>query len=187
MSFNRHTEEELFLVRPRFKLYSNIDKKEILDRISKKIATTSDVNGACTENRCFLSIPENDRHFWSPELQIEITDNRHDEDDYDFARDTDTYNTTIRCVIGPKQSIWAMFVFGFSLAGVIIFFGGMYGLVQMNLYDKSPFLWCFPIGIAMILSLYAAAAYGRKKGHQQMLHLIHFLYKAIDDNHIVRK
>ncbi len=184
MSFNRNNEEELFLVRPRFKLFTNLKKQEILDRIQCNFQPSKGVVGTRTKNRCFLSIPVEAQHYWSPEMQIEVSDNHEDEDDYDL--DKEMTNSTIRCVIGPKQKIWAMFVFGYALAGVIIFFGGMYGLVQSNLDKPAPFLWCFPIGILMIIFLYAAAAYGRKKGHEQMLHLIRFLYQAVDDNEIKR-
>jgi len=185
MSFNRHTEEELFLIRPRFKLHTDLDKIDILDKIQCELKPKNSVVGTRTKNRCFLSIPKGDQHYWSPEMQIEVSDNAVDENDYDL--DKDTSNSTIRCVIGPKQKIWSMFVFGYALSGSIIFFGGLYGLVQLNLDKPSPFLWSFPIGIVMIVFLYTAAAYGRKKGHEQMNHLIRFLYNSIGDNNIRRQ
>lgn len=185
MSFNRNTEEELFLIRPRFKLHTEMDKQEILDKIQCEVKPVNRVVGTRTKNRCFLAIPEQDQHYWSPEMQIEVSNNAIDEDDYDLEKEVS--NSTVRVVIGPKQKIWAMFVFGYALSGAIIFFGGLYGLVQFSL-DKSPlFLWCFPLGIIMIIGLYTAAAYGRKKGHEQMIHLIRFLYQSIDDNDIIRE
>lgn len=184
MSFNRHTEEELFLVRPRFKLHTDLEKENILNLIQKELKPMNKVEGTRTKNRCFLSIPEEDQHYWSPEMQIEVSDNASESEDYEFEKEVK--NTTIRCVVGPKQSIWTMFVFGYALAGVVIFFGGLYGLVQSSLDNPAPFLWCFPIGLVMIVTLYTAAAYGRKKGHEQMNHLIRFLYHSIDDNLIER-
>lgn len=185
MSFNRHTEQELFLVRPRFKLHTDLDKEVILDVIQAHLKPTTGVVGTRTKNRCFLAIPKNEQHYWSPEMQLEVSNNALDEDDYEF--DKEVPNSTIRCVIGPKQKIWSMFVFGYAFSGVIIFFGGLYGLVQLNLGKTAWSLWCIPIGILMIAALYTAAAFGRKKGHEQMVHLIRFLYYTLDDNDIVRE
>lgn len=184
MSFNRHTEEELFLVRPRFKLHTDLKKENILELIQNKISPSNGVVGTRTKHRFFLRIPKEDQHYWSPEMQIEVTNNEIEKEEHEW--EPDTKNSTIRCVIGPKQSIWTMFVFGYSLAGVIIFFGGLYGFVQMSLNKPPIFLWSIPIGIILIVALYTAAAYGRKKGHEQMNHLIRFLYHAIDDNNIIR-
>lgn len=186
MSFNRYTEEELFLVRPRYKLYTNKRKDILMEKIQNDIHSDLSVNGLRTDNRCFLSIPPDEQHYWSPEMQIEISE-RQGEEDYLTETTFENKNTLIRCVIGPKQKIWAMFIFGYSLAGVLTFFGGLYGFVQLNLGKPATFLWSIPIGGIMIAIIYLAAAVGRKKGHEQMVHLIRFLYGTIDDNEIERK
>ena len=122
----------------------------------------------------YVRIPETDRHYWSPELQIAVEEPEYDED------------TLIRCVVGPRPAIWTMFVFFYFLIGVSTFFGGMYGLVQYSLDKESGWVWAFLVGGILISAIYLIAFFGRKKGQEQMVHLIHFASTAIGKENYTR-
>ena len=102
-----------------------------------------------------------DLHYWSPELQIRVDQ---DDDHEDGAE--------VRCLVGPRQSVWAMFAFFYALVGLITFFGGFYGLVQEDMGESSDFIWCLPVGILLLIGIWVAAKVGQNTGRDQMLHLV---------------
>ncbi len=54
-----------------------------------------------------------------------------------------------------------MFLYGMVLT--LLFFGGIFGLIQWSLGMPAPFLWIIPAGILAIAMIYLAAMYGQKK------------------------
>ena len=47
--------------------------------------------------------------------------------------------------------------------------------------------WLIPGGIVLELLIFLATKWGQKKGRDQMLHLVSFLYHSLDDVDLVRK
>lgn len=172
--FNSHNKDNVE-IRPRFRLISSLDEKVILGRIDKAIPLQSDVLGIIKGDHAFLRIPDKNLHYWSPTMEVEVKKYYDDED-----------KTSIRCIIGPKQSIWLMLMFFYVGIGVLALFGGMYGLVKWNLGKESIFIWAFPIAAFLFSIIYLTAKYGQRKGRDQMLYLVSFLYHAVDDENIER-
>jgi len=176
MAFNTHNTDEIE-IRPRFKLIStSYSDKELLERVKNALPKDVTVIGKVKGSHVFLSIPENDQHFWSPAMEVVI------EKDYDDER-----KTNVRCLIGPKQTVWMMVMFFYISVAVILLFGGMYGLVKWNMGHETNLLWLIPMGIIIELLIYLATKWGQKKGRDQMLHLVSFLYHSLDDVNMVRK
>ena len=92
----------------------------------------------------------------------------------------------IKCILGPKQSIWTMLMFFYIGLGVLTLFGGMYGLVKWNLGKTSIFLWVFPVALFLFAVIYFTSKYGQRKGRDQMLYLVSFLYHALSDEKLER-
>lgn len=143
-------------------------------RIKQALPKQSDVVGEVKGNHAFVKIPLKDQHYWSPTMEVEVKN-------YD-----DETKTSVRCVLGPKQSIWLMLIFFYVGIGVLALFGGMYGLVKWNLGKESIFIWAFPIAALLFIIIYLIAKYGQRKGRDQMLYLVSFLYHAIDDENLER-
>ena len=174
MLFNNHNSDNIE-VRPRFKLISAYDNEKILEKVKIALSKQSDVEGIVKGNHAFLRIPKSKQHYWSPAMEVVV---EKDEDDEKKSK--------IRCLLGPRPSIWMMLMFIYVGVGVIALFGGMYGLAKWNLGKESIFIWAFPIGLVIFGLVYFTAKYGQRKGRDQMLYLVSFLYHAIDDNKLER-
>lgn len=175
MAFNTHNTDDIE-IRPRFKLLSkNSTDKEVLDKVKKAIPIQDKVVGKVKGSHVFLSIPENEQHFWSPAMEVVIEKHEDNEN-----------HTSIRCLIGPKQTVWMMIMFFYISVAVILLFGGMYGLVKWNMGHETNLLWLIPGGIITESLIFIATKWGQKQGRDQMLYLVSFLYHAIDDNEMER-
>jgi len=172
--FNSHNKDNIEIL-PRFRLITNLTEEEVLLRISKALPKQEDVKGEVKGSHAFLRIPENNQHYWSPTMEVELKKFYEDES-----------KTSIRCVLGPKQTIWLMLMFFYVGIGVLALFGGMYGLVKWNLGKESIFIWAFPVAFFLFAIIYFTAKYGQRKGRDQMLYLVSFLYHAINDENIER-
>lgn len=178
MPFNKLEHHLLGVVRPRFRLETDLSKEEVFERIKTHLEKDESVEGMVSKLYGIIKIPHDKAHYWSPELQV-----RPDYDEYFPDRE----ETVIRCLLGPKQSVWVLFVFFYSLIGVLCFFGGMYGLSEMLIDKSSWMIWLFPIGLILISSLWLIARIGQSKGRDEMLHLVSFLYHALDGNGNLRR
>ncbi|HRN42832.1 MAG: hypothetical protein KF732_00210 [Flavobacteriales bacterium] len=174
MPFNSHN-IDVFEIKPRFKLISQLPTEEIFNRIRQALPQQQNVEGEVKGTHVFLSINKNKIHYWSPYMEVVI------EQQVD-----DASKSFVRCLIGPKQSVWVMLMLMYIAIGVTSFFGGMYGFAKMNLGITSSFLWFIPAGILLFFVVYFTSKYGQKKGRDQMLYLVSFLYHAIDDDNIER-
>lgn len=176
MAFNTHNTDDIE-IRPRFKLITKSFSGEmLLERIEEAIPKDKTIVGKVKGTHVFLSIPENEQHFWSPAMEVVI------EKDYE-----DEEKTQVRCLIGPKQTVWMMVMFFYISVAVILLFGGMYGLVKWNMGHETKLLWLIPIGLILELLIFLGTKWGQKQGRDQMLHLVSFLYHSLDDETMERK
>ena len=159
------------LLKPRFKIESNQTVTEILSKFEENIA--KDTCKYCSKisgNHIFLDIPENENHFWSPQLQVEITKD-------------ETNKTIIKGILGPKPQVWTLFMFFHFVIAVlfIVFFVWFY--VNWSL-EKNTNLQVTMLGVLPVLSilLYFFGQSGKKLGYKQMVELDDFLMKTIEEN-----
>lgn len=169
MPFNRLNHSILGVIRPRFTLKINYDPVKAMDHVEKNIYKDNTVSGDRSDQLIFLKIPSWERHYWSPEMTVRI----------EIEEYTDF--TTVSCLIGPRQTVWAMWAFMYSAILLVTVFGGIFGLVQYNQDGSSSWIWVIPIGIIALSSAFVASKFGQKKGRDQMLHLVSFLYHSLQE------
>ncbi len=175
MAFNTHNTDDIE-IRPRFKLLSkNNTDKQVLEKLKTALPQQNNIMGKLKGTHVFLSIPEQDQHFWSPSMEIVVERIEENEN-----------HTSIRCLIGPKQTVWMMVMFFYISIAVVTLFGGMYGLVKWNMGHETNLLWLIPGGIVLEALVFIATKWGQEKGRDQMLYLVSFLYHAIDDKNLER-
>ena len=174
MSFNSHNSDNIE-IKPRFKLISSFSEKDILDKIKLAIPEQDKIEGIAKGNHVFLNIPAHNQHYWSPSMEVIV-------EEYD----DDKNKTSIRCLLGPRQTVWMMLMFFYIAVGVLGFFGGIYGLAKWNLGKETMLLWTMPLALILFALIYFTAKYGQRKGRDQMLYLVSFLYHSIDDKEIIR-
>ena len=157
-----------FRIRPRFRQHLKADFKEIQDRIKNFLEDHNNPYSAIyLPNQITLKITPEERHFWSPQLNITLEE----KDD----------STLIRGLYGPNPSIWAMFFFAYSALGIIILFAGMVVLSQLSLGMEAPLWWVIPFCIVLLIIIYLIAQAGQKIGAQEMFDLHHFYEETLGE------
>jgi len=175
MPFNRKEQHVVAEIRPRFSLITPYTEDEVQNLLEVQTKLDATVIGRSVYGVFYLDIPINDRHYWSPELRVSMEKNEAGE------------GTFLRCVLGPRHSVWLLFIFIYGFLSVVSLFGGMYGLAQWNLGEKTGWIWCFPITFVLIILVYITAKIGQRTGRDQMLHLVSVLYHALKDQPLERR
>lgn len=168
-----HNEDEIDIVeiRPRFRLQSNSSKEDVFTLLNTNLTTNNSISGKHIGDHFHLKIASKDQHFWSPELGIDCESNEE--------------GTLIRCLVGPKQTVWAMFLFMYGAISILGMFGGMYGLTLWQMNKGTTWLWVFPISMILLLSVFIAAKIGQKIGHDQMVMLVKFLHRSLGKDNFI--
>jgi hypothetical protein len=172
MPFNRLDHNILGEIRPRFTLKIVCEPEEALLHLKKCIindTSVSSLRANHTKNYVFLNIPSWNQHYWSPEMSVRV-----EKGEFSGA-------VTVHCLIGPRQSVWAMFTMFYAAISILTLFGGMFGFVQYQTSGSSTFLWTFPIGFFLWSTVFIASKIGQKQGRDQMLHLVSFLYHSLSE------
>ncbi|MCB0583294.1 MAG: hypothetical protein KDD10_28700, partial [Phaeodactylibacter sp.] len=85
----------------------------------------------------------------------------------------------IRGLFGPRPSVWLMFVFMYSIIGVICLFVAITGFSQVSLGIPAPVLWVLPVGAGLAIFLYLSAKTGERLGKDEMQQLKRFLDEVV--------
>ena len=156
-----------FRIRPRFKVLVDLNINQIQNKINNELKKT-DNNFSANINNAFITLmlPENEIEYWSPQLRLTLEKNEN--------------GTLIRGLYGPKPSIWALFFYCYAAFGILGFFAGIYGLVQLSLKMPAPVLWTLPVLAICSVILYLFSQTGQKLGAQQMFSLHNFFESALN-------
>lgn len=154
-----------FRIRPRF---SQILALEIEDARERIVSEVNHEGGRC-EVKSFpgficLRIPEQDRHFWSPRLNLSL-------------EKTDDGKTLVEGTYGPNANVWSLFLYGYLITGTMGTFSGVFGFAQWMIGTTPWALWIFGAMLALATGLYVFAQFGQKLGAQQTF-LLHQIYES---------
>lgn len=167
MSFNKFDESAAGKIRPRFNFETPLNKEEMMDIIY--LYGQTDPTVVCAKYSRFIriSIPKKEQHIWSPVLNLSFEQQEN--------------STLIRCLIGSSETVWQsimLFYIAFSILG---FFGSIFAFVRWNLTGSTTYLFIIPLSIAFLFSIFLVSRLGKIKAHTEMLHLLRFLRKAVDE------
>lgn len=155
-------------IRPRYTFTVPIKKEEVLSKLRQSLRNMpSGLEGKFVKPLVVISISEENRHFWSPELSLDIEGKEEE--------------TEVRCTLGPRSSLWTMFAtfYGFSiLVGIA---GLVLGFSQLTLGMNAYGFWLVPVSILLLASAYAIALTGQKLAYDQMLELRSFIKSSLKD------
>lgn len=157
-------------IRPRYTFIVPIKKEEVLAKLRESLNNMpSGIDGKFVKPLVVLSIDEENRHFWSPELSLDIE--RKEE------------STEIRCTLGPRSALWTMFAAFYGFAVLVGIAGLVLGLCQWWL-ELNPYgFWLVPISIILLAAAYGIALTGQKLAYEQMLALRTFIKKTLKEEH----
>ncbi len=157
-------------IRPRYTFSVPLKKADVLNKLREALKDMpSGLEGKFVKPLVVVSVSEENRHFWSPELSLDIE-----------AKENET---EIRCTLGPRSSLWTMFAtfYGFSiLVGIA---GLVLGFSQLTLGMNTYGFWLVPISIILLASAYGIALTGQKLSYEQMLQLRNFIKNTLKDKH----
>lgn len=154
-----------YRVRPRFKQLSQQTVQEINQEFEDFLENTEACVGQVMEQTVILRIPEKERHFWSPELAINLEETEK--------------GTIIRGLYGPNPTVWTMFMFAYIGIGIMAMFALMVALTNIMLEKGYLFVFIFSGLCIAGLALYLIAQFGQKMGVEQTFTLHHFFEETI--------
>ena len=134
------------------------------------------LKGKIIDNHFTLDIIGPEAHFWSPHLGFRI-----EEDEEDKSK------AVISGLIGPKPSVWTMFMFFYFAIGVLGFFLSAFAYSKITLGEKSALIWAFPVSIVFMLSAYLTSKFGERLGKEQIEEMKTFLNPTLDDDYTYGK
>ena len=154
-------------IRPRFNIEVEMSKNEITERIKKKIETSGgNCDGKILDHHIVLKIPEDRQKFWSPELSIEIIEEGN--------------NSIIKCLLGPKSTVWTLFATFYGLSVFIGLIGLVLGLSQWSIGMKPYGLLLVILSFVLIILAYLIALSGQKLAYKEMFFLKKTLKSSLD-------
>ena len=157
-----------FRVRPKFKISSSKTLDELVTSINQHLETTEyPIEGKVFKTHGLLKINEKEQHYWSPQLQISFDDTE------------EASHTIIRGMYGPHPSVWSVFLMGYILSGIGIFFAALVGFARLSLGLSYGVLWVVPVLLVVIIILWLMAQFGQKVGAEQTFMIHHFFEESI--------
>ena len=131
-------------------------------------------NGECkycikiVDDHIVIDVTVEENHFWSPQLNIEVEQNRRNK-------------TLVKGLFGPKPTVWTFFMFfHFVIAVAFIGFSVM-AYVQWTLKSdySFPLIMIITLPILWVI-MYFLGELGKKTGHKQMDELQEFMMKTLE-------
>lgn len=153
------------VLRPRFQDVLNQPATDLLQKMEQAEQPPFLIKRL--DDHVFIRFREAERHFWSPQLQLEILE------------EEGTEGCRVYGLFGPNPTLWTFFMFlHFGVATLFIILGMLaYSTASLG----KPYGLLVGAMVAMVILwfvLYAFGRAGRAKGRPQM-HELHQFYKAV--------
>lgn len=155
------------LLKPRFKYRFNESETEIMDQFRNNLQRADCVFlSRFVDHHIVIDVPENEEHFWSPQLHVEI------EKEGDL--------TVVKGILGPRPKIWTFFMFlHFAVAvAFFVFFVIFYSKWSLDQDYELYMILCLSMPVVWV-ALYFVGQLGKKFGYKQMLALHGVLSEAL--------
>lgn len=127
-----------------------------------------ELKGEIIGDHIILDIKQESQHYWSPQLNFRVEEH-----------ESDANKSVVSGLIGPKPSVWTMFVFIYFVIGVVGFLISSIGVSRLMLGEYSAFLLAIPVAILLMLSAYRVGKYGESLAADQIEILKQFIRDAI--------
>ncbi len=146
---------DFFEVRLRFKKLVKETPEEIVEKVKIILAENNDkIVGRITHNHIRIRIVEKNRHFWSPQLSLNLEETG--------------LGTEVRGLYGPKPDIWLGYMFVYFFLGFATLVVSVIGLSRYNLGLSSYILWAIPFVLGGVFVLWASSRAGQKLGNDEV-------------------
>jgi hypothetical protein len=154
-------------IRPRFREIHPLDPEEVIGRLSRMLRhPESPCTGRVVPGHAVINIPEEEIHFWSPQLSISVEE--HEEG-----------GSLVRGLYGPRPAVWTLIMFIYAAIAFLGLMGLFLGYSQWALDKPADALWIVPVSLVLGATVYVGAQIGQKLGNEQMETLHEFLESAL--------
>lgn len=126
------------------------------------------LKGTVVKNHVIIDVIDEDAHFWSPQLNFRIEENEEN------PKASIAYG-----IIGPRPTVWTMFMFIYFGIGLLGFVAFSYGFSKYLIGEWSNLIWALPAAILFMLTAYKAGKFGEKLGEEQVEYLKDFVREAL--------
>ena len=156
-------------LRPRFRYYVPYSQEVLEDQIKQGLKSNNphQLGGSILKYHMVLDFPEKTRHFWSPQLDLNIE--KYEE------------GTLIRGLIGPRPNVWTIFMFFNSVAGFFGVIGTIVGMGQWSMENPPYAFWLLPVSAILFGVVYYVGKTGKKIAHPESVQLHDFLVNNLTD------
>lgn len=157
-----------FRIRPRFQREMS-ESPEGIRELFRQALEREDApcTGRFSYDNIILYIPEEEQHYWSPQLSMYLEEN-------EFEGGTTVYGT-----YGPRPSVWAAFFYGYAVVVLLALGVAIWGCSLWMLEKEVTILWGLPVVGGIGLLLYLVAQGGQKIGAEQTFTLHHFFEDTV--------
>lgn len=156
-------------LRPRYRYRSALApgeiKVKITDALNDPGINLKGLQKRATKYHLILSYPRQHRHFWSPVMDLNI-EPRPDK------------TSLVRVLIGPEPSVWTLFMFFYTVGGLAVTLGLVFGTSQYMLGKSTWWFMLIPAGLLLMAFFYFAGLAGKTRAGEQMLELKSFVEAA---------
>lgn len=154
-------------LRPRFKFGINKNKDIVLNAFEQAKSTQSLYIITRIDDHVFIKKSNKNRQFWSPQLQIEITE-------------IEEYSCMVSGLVGPNPTVWTLFMFlHFMIVGLFIAFGiWTYTNITLNTSYIMQISFMLMMVIIWFL-LYFFGRLGKDSSNEEINDLYVFMQKTI--------
>ncbi|MEM1445832.1 MAG: hypothetical protein AAGF84_07250 [Planctomycetota bacterium] len=119
-----------------------------------------------------LTVPESEKHFWSPYLTIELSE--------DELHASGAGGTHLHARFSPNPSLWTAIGFTYLSLVVIAFFALMWAAAQLLLGNTPHALWVtLGCGLCVALLWWVSLA-GQRLAYEQMFEMRHALEERLE-------
>ncbi len=162
-------------IRPRIKRYTNCSVDQVLECFSQTLESHEfKLDSTLLKSHVMVKIPEEIHNYWSPELQLEVFENNLKDDVHTAHKET----TIIRGFVGPKSTVWSMFMFFYIAFGLLTLFGTVLGSSQQTREIAVDGYWYTLLGGLGLVATFIVSQIGQRMGEEHTNILISFIEKT---------
>ena len=157
-------------MRPSFRVPVACSVDRLRDTIERRLVLDAeDIEGELSARHVVLRIPEANRRFWTPGLELTLREVEEEVGESEKAR------SQLWGTFSPRDEIWTGFVFAIGTLAVVSLFAFVYGIAQLAL-DRAPYALLTPIVASVLaLLLYVSALVGQGLSISEMYRLRAFV------------
>lgn len=154
--------------RPRFESCVPIALDDVLQRVRVALESSSRIRGmVLPSGRIELTVSDDDRHVWSPQLTIDVSPSGESE-------------SRLVARFGPHPHVWTLYVGLYALSVIFAVCCAVWGASQIVLGESPWALYLAPIAVVFALLVYGASFVGQGMGSEQMYRVRAFLEAALE-------